>query len=111
MPNDFATRYEVDAIIKRIDQCFDALDRRLDDFINQLKDIRIDIKDLHSEMATHLRWNIKLGTFDNLDDAISARYAGEDKYYGQYAARYSRPSKPPTKDLFASPVKDLFAST
>jgi hypothetical protein len=44
-----------------------------------------------------------LGYFDTFEAALAARQAAEDKYWGEFAARHSRPQRPPGPDLFAAP--------
>jgi HNH endonuclease len=41
-----------------------------------------------------------LGTFIDFEDARQARYDAEDRYFGEFAARHSRP-RVPMKNLFA----------
>jgi HNH endonuclease len=43
---------------------------------------------------------LHLGHFDDINDARQARWDAEDKYFGEFAARHSRP-RVPMKDLFS----------
>jgi hypothetical protein len=48
--------------------------------------------------------DINLGYFYDFDDAVAARHDAEDKYFGEFAARHSRPQiKYTSPDLFAQP--------
>jgi HNH endonuclease len=60
---------------------------------------------LYRKWAARIKINsftIYLGDFDNIEDARQARYDAEDKYFGEFAARHSRPPKTPMKDLFST---------
>jgi hypothetical protein len=57
----------------------------------------------YSKWVAYIKINhkrIQLGYFTDFDDACQARWDAEDQYFGEYAARHSRP-RVPMKDLFS----------